>query len=94
MFPPARSVYTNSNCLCYNSFTGQGQLPWCVVCLKHSSWTSVGSVSFNRGTRFREVETGDTGASIEPEESHYIRGFPIEVRKQVGDVVQLVRTLP
>ena len=24
---------TNSNCLCYNSFTGQGQLLWVGVCL-------------------------------------------------------------
>ena len=27
---------TNSNCLCYNSFTGQGQLLWVGVCLQHS----------------------------------------------------------
>jgi len=50
-------------------------------------------VSINLGIWFYGVETGDAGESIEPEESHYIRGFPIKVRKQVGDVVQLVRTL-
>jgi hypothetical protein len=51
-------------------------------------------VSINLGIWFYGVETGDTGESIEPEESHSRRGFPIKVRKQVGDVVQLVRTLP
>jgi hypothetical protein len=51
-------------------------------------------VSINLGIWLYGVETGDTGESIEPEESQQIREFPIKVRKQVGDVVQLVRTLP
>ena len=50
-------------------------------------------VSINLGIRFYGVEIGDAGESIEPEESHETRGFPIKVRKQSGDVVQLVRTL-
>ena len=54
----------------------------------------VSMVSINLGIRFYEVEPGDAGESIEPEESHQTRGFPIKVRKQIGDVVQLVRTLP
>ena len=54
----------------------------------------VSVVSINLGIWFYEVETGDTGESIEPKESQQRRGFPIKVRKQVGDVVQLVRTLP
>jgi hypothetical protein len=36
-------------------------------------WTGfnlVSMVSINLGIRFYEVETGDTGESIEPEESH------------------------
>jgi hemoglobin len=49
-------------------------------------------VSINLGIRFYGVETGDAGESIEPEESQR-RGFPIKIRKQVGDVVRLVRTL-
>jgi hypothetical protein len=44
--------------------------------------------------RYSAVETGDAGESIESEESQQIRGRPIKVRKQAGDVVQLVRTLP
>ena len=39
------------------------------------------------------VETGDTGETIEPEESLQVRGFPIMERKQAGDVPQSVRTL-
>jgi hypothetical protein len=54
----------------------------------------VSMVSINLGIWFYGVETGDAGESIEPEESQQIRGFPIKVRKQSGDVVQLVRTLP
>ena len=58
-------------------------------------WFSlVSMVSINLGIWLYGVERGDTGESIEPEERHQTRGFPIKVRKQVGDVVQLVRTLP
>ena len=54
-------------------FLGQGQLLWVGVCLQHDfgRWFSlVSMVSINLGIRFYGVETGDTGESIEPEESH------------------------
>jgi hypothetical protein len=63
---------TDLNFLCYNSFTGQGQLLWVGVCLQHSfgrQFSLVSMVSINLGIWFYGVETGDTGESIEPEES-------------------------
>jgi len=54
-------------------FTGQGQLLWVGVCLRHTfgrRFSLVSMVSINLGIWFYEVETGDTGESIEPEESH------------------------
>jgi len=59
--------------LCYNSFTGQGQLLWVrVVCrtVFGRRFSLVSMVSSNLGIRFYGVETGDAGESIEPEESH------------------------
>jgi len=45
---------TNSNCVCYNPFTGQGQLLWVGVCLQHS---------FDRGLAWcpLTLEFGSTG---------------------------------
>ena len=66
-------VCTDLNCLCYNPFTGQGQLLWVGVCLSYTfgpRFSLVSMVSINFGIRFYGVETGDTGESIEPEESH------------------------
>jgi hypothetical protein len=63
---------TDLNSLCYNSFTGQGQLLWVGVCLQHSfgrQFSLVSMVSINLGIWFYGVETGDTGESIEPGES-------------------------
>ena len=68
----AKSVTTRIR-VCYNSFTGQGQLLWVGVCLLHSfgqRFSLVSMVSINLGIRFYGVETGDAGESIEPEESH------------------------
>src|ERR1700687_5232736 len=64
---------TDLNSLCYNSVTGQGQLLWVGVCLCHSfgqRFSLVSMVSINLGIWFYGVEIGDTGESIEPEESH------------------------
>jgi hypothetical protein len=68
-----RLRYTDPNSLCYNSFTGQGQLLWVGVCLQHTfgrRLSLVSMVSMNLEIWFYGVETGDTGESIEPEESH------------------------
>jgi hypothetical protein len=53
-------------------FLGQGQLLWVCVCLRQDfgRFSLVSMVSINLGIRFYGVETGDTGESIEPEESH------------------------
>jgi hypothetical protein len=64
---------TDQSTLCYNSLTGQGTaaLGWCLPASQF--WTGfnlVSMVSINLGNRFYGVETGDTGESIEPEESH------------------------
>ena len=67
------SMPTDQSTLCYNSLTGQGQLLWVGVCLQHSfgrQFSLVSMVSINLGIWFYGVETGDTGESIEPEESH------------------------
>jgi hypothetical protein len=63
---------TDLNSLCYNSFSGQGQLLWAGVCLQHGfgRFSLVSMVSINLGIWFCGVETGDAGESIEPEESH------------------------
>jgi hypothetical protein len=62
---------TDLNSVCYNSFSGQGQLLWVGVCLQQDFGRIilVSMVSFNLGIRFYGVETGDAGESIEPEES-------------------------
>ncbi len=63
---------TDLNCLCYNSFTGQGPLLWVGVCLQHTfgrRFSLVSMVSIKLGIWFYEVEAGDTGETIEPEES-------------------------
>jgi hypothetical protein len=61
---------TDLNSLCYNSFSGQGQLLWVGVCLQHDfeRFSLVSMVSINLGIRFYGVEKGDSGESIEPEE--------------------------
>jgi hypothetical protein len=54
-------------------FTGQGQLLWVrVACgtVFGQRFSVVSMVSINLGIRFYRVATGDTGESIEPEESH------------------------
>ncbi len=64
---------TDLNFLCYNSFTGQGQLLWVRVACSTvfgQRFSLVSMVSINLGIRFDGVETGDAGESIEPEESH------------------------
>ena len=64
---------TDLNSLCYNSFTGQGQLLWVRVACSTvfgQRFDLVSMVSINLGIRFYGVETGDAGESIEPEESH------------------------
>jgi hypothetical protein len=64
---------TDLNCLCYNSFHGAGTaaLGWCLpVAHFGRRFSLVSMVSINLGIWFYEVETGDTGESIEPEESH------------------------
>jgi hypothetical protein len=64
---------TDLNSLCYNSFSGQGQLLWVrVACgtVFGQRLSLVSMVSINLGIWFYEVETGDAGESIEPEESH------------------------
>jgi len=57
--------------LCYNSFTGQGQLLWVGVCLQHSldRFNLVSMVSINLRIWFYWVEQGDASESIEREES-------------------------
>src|ERR1700676_1231653 len=68
----SRQSMTDQSMLCYNSFAGQGQLLWVCVCLRHlfgRRFSLVSMVSINFGILFCEVETGDTGESIEPEES-------------------------
>jgi hypothetical protein len=67
-----RQVYTERNSLCCNSFTGQGQLLWVGVGLYHSfgqRFSLVSMVSINLGIWFYGVGTGDTGETVEPEES-------------------------
>ena len=61
-------AYTDLNSLCYNSVSGQGQLLWVEFACRCFSLVSM--VSINLGIWFYEVETGDAGESIEPEESH------------------------
>jgi hypothetical protein len=68
-----RCVCTDLNFLCYNSFTGQGQLLWVRVACSTvfgQRFSLVSMVSINLGIRFYGVEIGDAGESIEPEESH------------------------
>ena len=84
---------TDLNLLCYNSVTGQGQLLWVGVYLARQFGWRFSLVSINLGIWFYGVEMGDAGDTLEPEERRKIRGFPIKLRKQSGDVVQLVRTL-
>jgi hypothetical protein len=67
--PHSYRTCTDLNWLCYNSFSGQGQLLWVGVCLRHLFGRRFNLVSINLGIWFYEVETGDTGESIEPEES-------------------------
>jgi len=58
--------------LCYNSFTGQGQLLWVGVCLQRSfgrCFHLVSMVSINLRIWFYGVEQGDAGETIEREES-------------------------
>jgi hypothetical protein len=61
---------TDLNSLCYNSFTGQGQLLWVGLACITVFGNRLSIVSINLGIRFYGVETGDAGESIEPEESH------------------------
>jgi hypothetical protein len=70
--PHSFRTCTDLNSVCYNSFSGQGQLLWVGVCLQHGfgRFSLVSMVSINVGIRFYGVETGDAGESIEPEESH------------------------
>jgi hypothetical protein len=53
-------TYTDLNCLCYNSFTGQGQLLWVGVACRMGG-RPLRLVSINLGIWFYEVETSDTG---------------------------------
>jgi hypothetical protein len=60
---------TDLNSLCYNSFTGQGQLLWVRVACSSvfgQRFSLVSMVSINLGIWFYGVETGDAGESIEP----------------------------
>lgn len=71
--PSVGQTCTDPNSVCYNSFTGQGQLLWVRVACSTvfgQRLSLVSMVSINLGIRFYEVETGGTGESIEPEESH------------------------
>ena len=71
-FQAYRQAYTDLNSLCYNSFSGQGQLLWVGACLQHCfgrRFSLVSMVSINLGIQFYGVEMGDAGESIEPEES-------------------------
>ena len=71
--PICRRICTDPNSVCYNSFTGQGQLLWVGIRLQHGfgrRFSLVSMVSINLGIWFYGVETGDAGESIEPEESH------------------------
>ena len=63
---------TDQSTLCYNSFTGQGQLLWVGVCLHCSfgrRFSLVSMVSINLGIWFYAVAMGDAGETIEREES-------------------------
>jgi hypothetical protein len=65
-------ICTDLNSLCYNSVSGQGQLLWVGVCLHNSfgrRFSLVSMVSINLGIWFYQVEMGDAGETIEPEES-------------------------
>jgi hypothetical protein len=58
--PGLVGAYTNSNFLCYNSFTGRGQLLWVrVACgtVFGEPFNLVSMVSINLGIRFYGVET-------------------------------------
>jgi hypothetical protein len=71
--PHSYRICTDLNWLCYNSFSGQGQLLWVGVACSTvfgQRFSLVSMVSINLGIWFYEVETGDAGESIEPEESH------------------------
>jgi len=60
------------NFLCYDSFTGQGQLVWVGICLKDNfGWrfSLVSMASINLGLWFYGVEMSDAGETIEREES-------------------------
>jgi hypothetical protein len=63
---------TDQSRLCYNSFTGQGQLLWVGVCLQQFGrrFNLVSIVSINLRIWFYGVEKGDAGETIEREESH------------------------
>jgi hypothetical protein len=63
-------VCTDPNFLCYNSFTGQGQLLWVGVCLHQSFGRRFCLVSINLGIWFYGVETGDAVKM-------FLRGFPL-----------------
>jgi hypothetical protein len=69
---------TDLNSLCYNSFSGQGQLLWVGVCLQHSfgrRFDLVSMVSINLGIWFYRVEQGEAGETIEHEEGSKYAGF-------------------
>jgi len=71
--PISGRTCTDLNSLCYNSFTGQGQLLWVRVACSTvfgQRFSLVSMVSINLAIRFYGVEIGDAGESIEPEESH------------------------
>jgi hypothetical protein len=57
--------------LCYNSFTGQGQLPGLVFACSTvlDGFSLVSMVSVNLRIWFYGVEKGDAGETIEREES-------------------------
>jgi hypothetical protein len=66
-------VCTDLKFLCYDSFTGQGQLLWVGICLMDNfGWrfSLVSMVSINPGIWFYWVEKRDAGETIEREESH------------------------
>jgi len=63
---------TDLNFLCYDSFTGQGQLLWVGICLKDNfgrRFSLVSMVSINLGIWFYGVEMSDASEMIEREES-------------------------
>ena len=64
---------TDESMLCYYQNAGQGQLLWVGVWPAAQfgrQFSLVSMVSINLGMWLYGVETGDTGESIEPEESH------------------------